>query len=42
MGKTHIQITEERRNQLRVLKAEEGLTYDEAIAKLLENYDDES
>jgi len=42
MGKTHIEITEERRKQLRVFKAEDGLTYDEAIAKLLEHYNNES
>jgi hypothetical protein len=41
MGKTHIEITEERRNELRVYKAERGLTYDEAIAKLLEEGNDE-
>lgn len=35
MGKTHIEIKEERRDALRVYKAKEGLTYDEAIAKLL-------
>jgi hypothetical protein len=37
MGKTHIEITEERRDKLRVWKAERGLTYDEAIAELLKN-----
>lgn len=42
MGKTHIEITEERRKQLRVFKAERGLTYDEAIAELLEGYNNES
>jgi len=37
MGKTHIEITEERRDELRVWKAERGLTYDEAIAELMDN-----
>lgn len=37
MGKTHIEITEETRNQLRVWKAERGLTYDQAIQELLES-----
>jgi hypothetical protein len=41
MGKTHIEITEDRRDALRVYKAKEGLTYDEAIAKLLEGVNDE-
>jgi hypothetical protein len=41
MGKTHIQITEERRNDLRLFKAERGMTYDQAIAELLESYNDE-
>jgi len=36
MGKTHIEITTERRGELRVYKAQEGLTYDEALAQLLE------
>jgi len=40
MGKTHIEITEERRKQLRVFKAEDGLTYDEAIAELIKAYND--
>jgi len=40
MGKTHIEITEETRDELRVWKAERGLTYDEAITELLENHDD--
>lgn len=37
MGKTHIEITEETRKDLRVYKAEDGLTYDEAIQELLDN-----
>lgn len=35
MGKTHIEITEERRKELRMYKAKEGMTYDEAIEELL-------
>jgi len=35
MGKTHIEITEQTRNELRVWKAERGLTYDEAIQELM-------
>jgi len=41
MGKTHIEISEETRNKLRVWKAERGLTYDEAITQLLEEANDE-
>ena len=41
MGKTHIEITEKRRDDLRVFKAERGMTYDQAIAELLEGYNDE-
>lgn len=37
MGKTHIEITEKTRSDLRVYKAEDGLTYDEAIQELLDN-----
>lgn len=33
---TSINISEEVRNELRRYKAEDGLTYDEAIAELLE------
>lgn len=36
MGKTHVEITTERRDELRIYKAQDGLTYDEAIAELLE------
>lgn len=36
MGKTHIEIDEVTRNRLRQFKAEEGLTYDEAICRLFE------
>jgi len=39
MGKTHIEITEKRRNELRVWKSKRGMTYDEAIAELVENYE---
>jgi len=35
MGKTSIEIDEEVRGHLRRYKAEDGLTYDEAITKLL-------
>lgn len=34
---THVEISVERRNELRRYKAQDGLTYDEAIQKLLEN-----
>lgn len=36
MAKTHIEIDEATRNKLRRFKAEEGLTYDEAINQLFE------
>jgi len=35
MGKTHIEIDEETRDELRVWKAKRGVTYDEAIQELL-------
>lgn len=35
MGKTHIEITEERRDELRRYKAQDGQTYDEAVEELL-------
>lgn len=35
MGKTHIEIREETRDELRVYKAEHGMTYDEAIQELM-------
>lgn len=37
MGKTHIEIREETRDELRVFKAEHGMTYDEAIQELMDN-----
>jgi len=43
MGKTHLEISEERRDELRIYKAQDGLTYDEALEELLEKagwYDD--
>jgi hypothetical protein len=39
MGTTHIQITTDARNDLRVWKAKRGLTYTEAIEELLDGYD---
>jgi len=39
MGKTHIEIDEATRDELRVFKAKEGLTYDEAVTLLLETVD---
>lgn len=33
---THVEISTERRNELRRYKAQDGQTYDEAIAELLE------
>jgi len=38
MGETtHVEISKERRNELRRYKAQDGQTYDEAIETLLEN-----
>lgn len=39
MGKetTHIEISKDTRKDLRVYKAERGLTYDEAVQELLKN-----
>ena len=37
MGKTHIEITEEARDELRVWKAKRGMTYNEAIRDLLQH-----
>lgn len=34
---THVEISVERRNELRRYKAQDGQTYDEAIAELLDN-----
>jgi len=34
--KTHIEISKERRDQLRRYKAQDGQTYDEALAELLD------
>jgi len=36
MGKTHIEIDEKTRDELRVFKAKRGLTYDEAIRGLMD------
>lgn len=35
--KTHVEISKERRNELRRYKAQDGQTYDEAIKELLTN-----
>jgi len=37
MGKTHIEITEDARDELRVWKAKRGMTYNEAIRELLQH-----
>jgi len=37
MGRTSIEVDESVRDELRRYKAEYGLTYDDAIMKLLEN-----
>jgi len=39
--KTTIQLSEDTRDRLRVFKAEHGLSYDEAVTKLMEEYPDE-
>jgi hypothetical protein len=41
MGKTHVEITTDARNRLRVWKAKRGLTYAEAIQELIDGYDGE-
>jgi hypothetical protein len=38
--KTHVEISVEARNRLRVYKAKRGLTYTEAIHELLEDGDE--
>jgi len=40
MGKTHIEITESVRDDLRVWKAKRGMTYDTALAALLNGVDE--